>query len=68
MRTPSTTRTRHLSRATAAGAAAFTGLVLAFATTAGPAQAVDAIPATDAEAKQFVEDRQAEDSSALSAV
>lgn len=67
MRTPSTTRTRHLSRATAAGAAAFTGLVLAFATTAGPAQAVDAIPATDAEAKQFVEDRQAEDSSALSA-
>ncbi len=66
MRTPSRMHARTLRRTVAVSAAAFTGLSLVFTAT-GPANAVEPAPSSEAEAEQIVEDRQSEDSSALTA-
>ena len=66
MRPPSRMHARTLRRTVAVSAAAFTGLSLVFTAT-GPANAVEPAPSSEAEAEQIVEDRQSEDSSALTA-
>lgn len=55
----------HARRFAALSAAAVTGLALTLGTAATPASAQSLVPQTDQEAKDLVEDRQAEDSDAL---
>lgn len=52
-------------RLQALSAAAVVGLALTLCTTTAPAQAAELVPQTDAEAEQFLDDRAAEDPSAL---
>ena len=55
----------HARRFAALSAAAVTGLALTLGTAAAPASAQSLVPQTDQEAKDLIEDRQAEDTDAL---